>query len=260
MTYAWFGLRFSPPEMWIRQGLTAATARPSLRNQRPVRRRGSTSNSLMRPSSGTQSRMRAIVAAQIQADRRRRIMWNDSTVQILTLSTARSKSSACRGGLRFTQIVHVHAPADLGDGFAHTQRRQIAQRHVDALERSDVGHAVFVNFVPALLVESLGVAHLVDPVVAHLGIAEIIDARAALAGMGVQPEAQLLDVLPPVDIGIHEVFGSAPRTARQFVEECQIIGGNARALPHLQCHEQRQHPELALIYGISDCGSDGLTV
>src|SRR5664280_1928138 len=140
MTYAWLRLRFSPPEIWIRQGLTLAMTRPSLRNQRPVRRRGSTSNSLMRPSSGTQSRMRATVAAQIQADRRRRIMWNDSTVQILTLSNGKEqvrsrdgRTSLARGGLRFAQIVHVHAPADLGDGLAHAQRRQIAQRHVDAL-------------------------------------------------------------------------------------------------------------------------------
>src|SRR5450759_1771185 len=91
MTYTWFVFRFSPPEMWIRQGLTLARTRPSLRNQRPVRsRRGSTSKSLIAPSSGTQSRIRAPVAAQIQADRRRRVILNDSAVQILALSTARS--------------------------------------------------------------------------------------------------------------------------------------------------------------------------
>src|ERR1022692_1728689 len=73
MTYTWFGSRFSAPEMWIRQGLTMAITRPSLRNQRPVRnRRGSTSNSLIAPSSGTQSKIRAAVAAQIQAERSRR--------------------------------------------------------------------------------------------------------------------------------------------------------------------------------------------
>src|ERR1022692_2407074 len=77
--------------MWIRQGLTAAIARPSLRNQRPVRRWGGTlSNSLMAPSSGTQSRIRTEVAVQIQADRRKRVMWNGSAVQILTPCTAGS--------------------------------------------------------------------------------------------------------------------------------------------------------------------------
>src|SRR5450755_3516885 len=84
MTYAWFGFRFSPPEMWIRQGLTLATKRPSLRNQRPVRRRhGSTSNNLIVPRSGTQSTMRAVVAAQIQADRSRRIILNASALLLL---------------------------------------------------------------------------------------------------------------------------------------------------------------------------------
>src|SRR5450759_5264187 len=94
MTYTSFVFRFSPPEMWIRQGLTLARTRPSLRNQRPVRsRRGSTSKSLIAPSSGTQSRIRAQVAAQIQADRSRRVILNDSAVRILALSTARSKLS-----------------------------------------------------------------------------------------------------------------------------------------------------------------------
>src|ERR1017187_1849021 len=75
MTYTSFGLRFSAPEMLIRQGLTLARIRPRRRNQRPFRsRRGSTSNSLIVPSSGAQSRMRAAVAAQIQADRRQRII------------------------------------------------------------------------------------------------------------------------------------------------------------------------------------------
>src|ERR1035441_8111108 len=191
MTYAWFRLRFSPPEIWIRQGLTLAMTRPSVRNQRPVRkRRGSASNSLMAPSSGTQSRIRAAVAAQIQADRRRRIMRNDSTVQILTFLTIRSKLSVRGGGLGFAQIVDVHAPADFGDGFAQAQGRQFVQRYVNALERSDVGYAVLVDVVPALLVESLRVAYFVDAVVAHLGIAEIVDAGAAVAGMDVQPEAR----------------------------------------------------------------------
>src|SRR5450759_648953 len=91
MTYTSFVFRFSPPEMWIRQGLTLARTRPSLRNQRPVRsRRGSTSKSLIAPSSGTQSRIRAPVAAQIQADRSRRVILNDSAVQILALSTPRN--------------------------------------------------------------------------------------------------------------------------------------------------------------------------
>src|ERR1035438_9850841 len=178
MTYTWSRLRFSPPEIWIRQGLTLATVRPSRRNQRPVRRRGSTSNSRMRPSSGTQNRIRVAVAAQIHADRKRRIIWNDSTVQIFTRGTGRSKpwASTPRGGrFGFAQIVDVHAPADLGDGLAQAQGREIGQRHVHALERSDVGDAVFVDFVPALLVESLRVAHFVDAVVAHLGIAEIVD-------------------------------------------------------------------------------------
>src|ERR1035437_3284530 len=94
ITYALFLSRFSPPEMWIRQGLTLARMRPSLRNQRPVRsRRGSTSNSLIVANSGTQSRIRAAVAAQIQADRSRRVILNNSADQILALSTIRSKSS-----------------------------------------------------------------------------------------------------------------------------------------------------------------------
>src|ERR1019366_9141979 len=94
MTYTWFGFRFSVPEMWIRQGLTLAMTRPSLRNQRPVRRRrGSTSKSLMTPSSGTQSTIRAAVAAQIHADRSRRVIFEYSTVQILALSTTGSNSS-----------------------------------------------------------------------------------------------------------------------------------------------------------------------
>src|ERR1035438_9664978 len=108
MTYTWFGFRFSVPEMWIRQGLTLAMTRPSLRNQRPVRwRRGSTSKSLIGPSSGTQSTIRAAVAAQIHADRRKRVILKYAAdadrrkrvilkyaaVQILALSTTGSNSS-----------------------------------------------------------------------------------------------------------------------------------------------------------------------
>src|ERR1039457_994451 len=94
MTYTWFASRFSSPEMWIRQGLTLARTRPSLRNHRPVRnRRGSRSNSRIAPSSGTQSTMRVAVAAQIQAERSRRAILSYSTVQILALSAAGSNLS-----------------------------------------------------------------------------------------------------------------------------------------------------------------------
>src|SRR5450759_749792 len=137
MTYTSFVFRFSPPEMWIRQGLTLARTRPSLRNQRPVRsRRGSTSKSLIAPSSGTQSRIRAQVAAQIQADRSRRVILNDSAVRILALSTASSKLSLPFDPNRLVSRLVPDAP--LRRAFRRPERPLFARRgggHCDTLRR-----------------------------------------------------------------------------------------------------------------------------
>src|SRR4051794_16168719 len=99
----------------------------------------------------------------------------------------------------FTQIVYVHRPTDLRDRLAQSQRRQRIERRVDAVKRRHVGHAEIIDGVPALLVQRVGPTDLIDSVVAHLCVAEVIYARAA-GPVRVQPVNQLLYILTPIDI------------------------------------------------------------